>query len=217
MVKPAAKPAAPPTAAESRTAPKAANTEPNGSPPYEEKQRLDVLLKKLDQRIYGALTDGLKIRDEDIHFLEIAHRQAGDQAWDHALIEVEVPASAEAGALVQAIQRRLAEFPADARVRAAVRDKQTVAVFVGEMHTHTLRLMPSPPAVAAYIPDTPPPRPPLPLPPVPRDRPAGSGHRHRRFRADARTGGMFSRIRIASGRFRAAASGEFPEHRPAGV
>ena len=142
---------APPAARQSTPAP----VEKSASPPpaysaesrmkivYEEKQRLETQIKTLDQGLYSTLKS-FGIKDHDIDFKTLTPQSQGDRQWDHAIIEVALPAGVAAAQVVKGFQEQLPRLNLSPRPTLSVVKNQkgvTAEVEFDGMHTHTLELL----------------------------------------------------------------------------
>ncbi|MBW2061097.1 MAG: divergent polysaccharide deacetylase family protein [Deltaproteobacteria bacterium] len=159
------KPAAPPTPQETRTnQPRVITTGPKV---YEEHNRLDLQIKKIDQALYRVLKV-LKVPEKDIHFVELTQKRTGNSEWHHATIEVLLPARVETERLTKDFRLALHQLSLDPTPRMSVnRQKQTtrVKVFFNGLLTHTM-LFRTPGEAESFPRPGPPPTPVRPRPKV---------------------------------------------------
>jgi polysaccharide deacetylase 2 family uncharacterized protein YibQ len=117
--------------------------------PYEENAVLETRIKELDHQVYNA-AKMMEVPDEAIHFMNVTSQIRGDRKWDHALIEVELPAGLAADQLVQTLEAVLSKSSLRPRPRLKTKSGTlglAAEIYYDGLHTHTLELIPAPPAL----------------------------------------------------------------------
>jgi len=113
---------------------------------YEEYDRLDQKIKKIDQALFRVLAS-LGVGEKDVRFTRITHRQSAGHEWQQAAIEVRLPDGFETDRFSRALDGALKDLaldPPPMMTYVRQRDRVKIDIRFNGVKSHSLTLLTGP-------------------------------------------------------------------------